>query len=136
MATFSGTTLALISYASLASASLTWDNQPPKATARALVPVPAAPFRFASSQGDNMVLQMAPSQATVWGYAPEGTAVTVAFQGQSIPATTSMWLGENTWLAKLPATKGSLTEYNITATSGSAKITLANVLFGDVWVCR
>jgi len=105
-------------------------------------PAPPAAFRFASSQGDNMVLQMAPAQATVWGFVGEGAAVTVTFNGQSITAQASTWLNQSTWLAKLPATKGIITaqgggaqEFNITATSGGATITLANVVFGDVWVC-
>ena len=49
---------------------------------------------------------------------------------------TSTWLNQSTWIVKLPATKSSLTEqYNITASSDGATITLANVLFGEVWVC-
>ena len=85
-----------------------------------------------------MVLQMAPSQATVWGFVPAGGSVSVHFNGgggEAIAATTQMWLGNNTWLAKLPATEGSLKEYNISATSAGTTITLANVVFGDVWVC-
>ena len=104
-------------------------------------PAPPAAFRFASSQGDNMVLQMAPAQATVWGFVGQGAAVTVTFNGQSIKAKASSWLNQSTWLAKLPATTGVINtpqgaqEFNITATSGGATITLANVVFGDVWVC-
>ena len=85
-------------------------------------------------------MQMAPAQATVWGFVGQGAAVTVTFNGQSIKAQASTWLNQSTWLAKLPATKGTITaqgaqEFNITATSGGATITLANVVFGDVWVC-
>jgi sialate O-acetylesterase len=87
-----------------------------------------------------MVLQMAPLQATVWGFVGQGAAVTVTFNGQSIKAQASTWLNQSTWLAKLPATKGLITaqgaqEFNITATSNGTTITLANVVFGDVWVC-
>lgn len=66
-------------------------------------PPPPPAFRFASSHGDNMVLAMAPAQATVWGFAPPGGAVTVGFSGQTIPTTTGTWLNQSTWLAKLPA---------------------------------
>eukprot|EP00035_Acanthoeca_spectabilis_P040094 m.67335 g.67335 ORF g.67335 m.67335 type:complete len:551 (-) comp9859_c0_seq1:1737-3389(-) len=95
-----------------------------------------SPFRFASSQGDNMVLQQAPASATVWGYVPAGQTVKVTFNGQSVEATQSIWLGNNTWSANLPPMQGSLTQaYNITAATNDASITLANVLFGEVWVC-
>ena len=97
---------------------------------------PPPPFRFASSQGDGMVLQRAPAQATVWGFVAHGSSVSVSFGGQTIAATTSIWMKKSTWLAKLPATKSSLTQkYNITATSDGTTITLGNVLFGEVWVC-
>ena len=83
---------------------------------------------------------MAPAQATVWGFVGQGAAVTVTFDGQSIRAQPSTWLNQSTWLAKLPATRGLITaqgpqEFNITATSGGVTITLADVVFGDVWVC-
>ena len=42
--------------------------------------------------------------ATVWGFVPAGQSVSVGFNGQSIAATTGMWLDQNTWIAKLPAT--------------------------------
>ena len=82
-----------------------------------------------------MVLQMAPLQATVWGFVEAGASVTVEMNGHTVHATTSMWLNESTWLAKLPATEGSLKQYNISATSGASTITLSGVLFGDVFVC-
>lgn len=57
------------------------------AVSRRPPPRPSA-FRFASSQGDNMVLQRAPAQATVWGFVEPGKAVQVHFNGQTIAATT------------------------------------------------
>ena len=92
-------------------------------------------FRFASSQGNRMVLQMAPQQATLWGFVDPGGSVSVHFKGEIILATTATWLNQSTWLAKLPATEGGTAGYNITATSGSSTITLSDVLFGDVFVC-
>jgi len=98
-------------------------------------PSPAL-VRFASSQSDNMVLQQAPASATVWGFAPPGETVTVTFNGQRIAASTSVWLNQSTWLAKLPPTSGSLTErHTVTAQSRSGTASLANVSFGEVWVC-
>ena len=127
--------LASIMAAATAAADVPWKVYP-EATAGGPPPAPAA-FRFASSQGDNMVLQQSPAQATVWGFVAAGKSVSVSFQGQSIAATTSTtWMGQSTWIVKLPATNASLTEeHNITATSDGTTITLSNVLFGDVWVC-
>lgn len=99
-------------------------------------PPPAAPFRFSSAYSDDMVLQQAPAQAIVWGFAPSGSKVTISFGGKSIDAPVAPYMGESTFMAKLPATPSSLTEmHNISATSSGKTITLANVLFGDVWVC-
>ena len=38
-------------------------------------------------------------------------------------------------IAKLPPTKASMQTYNITASSGKESVALADVLFGEVWVC-
>lgn len=113
---------------------LFWDSQPAKDIALA-PPPPPREFRFASAQGDGMILQMAPNQANIWGFAPEGAIVTVSFQGKSIATTPSTWINASTWAAKLPAMEGSMTEYNISATCHGSTIALANVMFGDVWVC-
>jgi hypothetical protein len=100
-----------------------------------LEPAVAGSFRFASSQGNKMVLQMAPHQATLWGFVDPGASVSVHFKEETLAATTGSWLNQSTWLVKLPATEGGTAEYNISATSGSNTITLSSVLFGDVWVC-
>ena len=92
-------------------------------------------FTLVARPGDGMVLQMAPAQATVWGFVPAGRSVSVQFNGDTIASTILNWYGNNTWLAKLPRIEGSLKEYNISATSGGTTITLANIVFGDVWVC-
>ena len=107
-----------------------------KALPTAPAPAPPAAFRFATSQSDDMILQMAPLQATVWGFAAEGAAVSVGFNGQTIAASAGKWLGEPTWIATLPATAGSVSHmHNITATSEGVTITLSNILFGEVYVC-
>ena len=64
-----------------------------------------------------MVLQMAPLQATVWGFVAEGAKVSVSFMGHEIQATAGEWLGESTWIATLPATEGSLKPFNLSATT-------------------
>ena len=99
-------------------------------------PKPPAAFRFSSAYSDDMVLQQAPAQAVVWGFAPAGSKVTIGFGGKSIDAPVAPYMGESAFMAKLPATPSSMTAmHNVTATSGGQTITLANVLFGDVWVC-
>ena len=92
----------------LVSSPAVWDSIPEKTYAVRKEKTPPAAFRFASSQGDGMVLQMAPSQATVWGFMPSSSIgkVSVLFMGQTIKTVDKMWLGSSTWLAKLPATNG------------------------------
>ncbi|XP_067674175.1 sialate O-acetylesterase-like [Haliotis asinina] len=94
-------------------------------------------FRFASSYGDHMVLQQAPKQATVWGFASAaGETVTVQISGKG-SVTTTATQGDNgtvVWYAQLPPVNAG-GPYTITATSTEGKLTLSDVLFGDVWVC-
>ena len=96
-------------------------------------------FRFSNVHGDGMVLQSAPKQAVVWGVTPyPDDEVTVHFEGNAIKAATSLYGGNHTWRATLPATPSSMTEtYNISATSAKSSnvTTISGVLFGDVWVC-
>ena len=81
-------------------------------------------------------LPQAPLQAVVWGVCPAGAKdIKVSFGGKDIAATVGTTLGQTTWMVKLPATPASFDPVNITATSGEVTVTLANVLFGDVWVC-
>ena len=79
-----------------------------------------------------MVLQSAPYQAMVWGFANAGSSVTVKFNGKSIAATTGAFRdAPNTWKALLPATAASFTPVTISATDGSNTIAIGNVTFGD-----
>ncbi|ELT99363.1 hypothetical protein CAPTEDRAFT_211890 [Capitella teleta] len=83
-----------------------------------------------------MVLQRAPVEAVIWGYAVEvgdevsvdldgKTTVTNAFQGE---------FGSVIWQLHLqPMPEGG--PYVILATSREFAITLSDVLFGDVWMC-
>lgn len=97
-------------------------------------------FRFATVLSDNMVLQQAPMKAIVWGFCPDGaTGINVHFNGNTIPAVVDTFPAgkgaKTTWMAKLPAVAATFTPTNITATYATNTITLANVVFGDVWVC-
>jgi len=79
---------------------------------------------------DHMVLQREMPVA-VYGKADPGEAVIVAFAGQE-KATT----GDKTgcWSVKLDALKASKSAATMTV-SGKNKVTLNDVLVGDVWVC-
>jgi hypothetical protein len=105
-------------------------------TAPVTVTAPPPAFRFAQAVGDNMVLQSAPNQAMIWGWAEQGASVTVNFNGKDIAATTGAFRDAlYTWKVLLPATAASFDPVSISATSGSSTISIANATFGDVWVC-
>lgn len=92
----------------------------------------------------------------MWGFCEKGSSVSVSFNGNTIQATVSEWLGtrlvfnleqhvtiiqkgETTWIVKLPATDNvavgnGFKTYDIVAISGGEKIGLSSVMFGDVWV--
>ena len=96
----------------------------------------ASTFRFSNIHGDDMVLKSAPYQAQVWGFTSfADDTVTVTFKGHEIAAIVSVYKGNITWHATLPATRASIsTTYNISAHSVGIKstVTLERVLFGDV----
>ncbi len=78
---------------------------------------------------DGMVLQR-DAQAKVWGWAAEGEAVTINFDGRTYRATTGT---DGKWTVLLSELKaGGPYTMEIRA---SNHITLQNVLVGDVWVC-
>jgi sialate O-acetylesterase len=99
---------------------------------------PTPVFSFSNVYGDEMVLQSAPQRAVVWGICPGGNdSVTVTFGTTVLPAKVALYGGNWTWSVSLPPTAASFAEHTVTAKSRMAgrAITLANVLFGDVWVC-
>jgi len=77
---------------------------------------------------DNMVLQRGMA-VPIWGWADEGEAVTVEFQGHKVSARTQ----NGKWLVRLPSLKEG--GPHILGVSGKNKIELKNVLVGEVWVC-
>lgn len=79
--------------------------------------------------GDNMVLQ-ADKPLPVWGWASPGEKVTVSLLGENKEVTAGQ---DGKWMVKLEAKKaGGPVEMNIT---GKNKLTLKNILIGEVWVC-
>jgi sialate O-acetylesterase len=80
--------------------------------------------------GDNMVLQRN-KPVPVWGKATPGERVTVAFAGQKKSVTAGANGSWKTILDPLPANK----KPQSFVVSGQNKVTLENVLVGEVWLC-
>jgi len=80
--------------------------------------------------GSGMVLQR-DLPVPVWGWADAGEKVSVSFAGQ----TKTSKAGDNgKWMVKLDPLKANDKPANLTIT-GSNKISLDNVLVGEVWIC-
>ena len=78
---------------------------------------------------DNMMLQR-DQPVRVWGWAAAGEAVSVSFAGK----TAATQAGEDgQWSVELPANKsGENLELTV---QGKNRLTLKNVVLGDIWVC-
>jgi sialate O-acetylesterase len=78
---------------------------------------------------DSMVLQR-DSKINIWGWASKDEKVTIQFNGKKYKTTTS---ADGKWLIVLPPIKaGGPYTMDIIA---SNKITLKDILIGDVWIC-
>jgi len=86
--------------------------------------------KCASIFSDNMVLQR-DKVVPVWGKAAVGEKVTVSFSGQTLEAITDK---EGKWMVRLAAMKVCKIPAEMTI-SGSNKITIKNILIGDIWLC-
>jgi sialate O-acetylesterase len=77
---------------------------------------------------DSMILQR-DSKINIWGWAGKNEKVTVKFNGKTYKTTAV----DNKWMITLPPVKaGGPYTMDITA---SNKITLKDILIGDVWIC-
>ena len=92
-------------------------------------------LRFASIHSNGMVLQAAPLQATVWGFGGGADVEVAVDDGTAVKATRSLWHGQDTWMAKLPPLAMGFSTHTISASSGTARAQLTDVLAGDVFVC-
>ena len=79
---------------------------------------------------DQMVVQRE-AEIRVWGKAPAGTPVTVAFADVSVTATAD---AEGKWLAALPPLP-PCSEGRDLKVAGDTEIVIHDVLVGDVWLC-
>lgn len=85
-----------------------------------------------------MVLQKSPQSAQVWGYCSQpGQNVTVTISGQQPVRAFAVDYPNvqgGVWTATLAPQNGP-GPVTIEATDGQNKISLSDVLFGDVWIC-
>ncbi|MBO2010095.1 sialate O-acetylesterase [Hymenobacter negativus] len=80
---------------------------------------------------DNLVLQQKTTVA-LWGWAAPGETVTVAASWQKAPIKTTADT-QGSWLVRVPTGKAG-GPYTITI-QGNNKLTISNVLLGEVWLC-
>lgn len=93
----------------------------------------AAACALSNVLGDHIVLQRAPQNATVWGFAPAGTTVKTTFEGTTYSVAAD---ATGTWRQSLPATPASTVGTTITFTCSTGdSFALNDVLFGDVHIC-
>lgn len=88
-----------------------------------------AQVRLPALVRDSMVLQR-DTKLSIWGWAAKGEKVTVKFNGKSVKATTG---ADGKWSVQLPAMKAG-GPYTMAITGGN-RITLKEILVGDVWFC-
>ena len=88
-------------------------------------------YGYRISSGDKMVLQQG-KPVHIWGWAKAGTEVKAQFAGQSKSAKAD---GEGQWLLLLDKLETSFKGRELVVTSGTEKITLTDILVGEVWVC-
>ncbi|MFA7368009.1 MAG: sialate O-acetylesterase [Kiritimatiellales bacterium] len=89
-------------------------------------------FRVSGIFRDGMVLQRG-MPVPVWGRAKPGAEITVEFAGQK---KTGKAGGDGRWQIKLDSMEASSAprEMTVRAASGSRKLSIGNILVGEVWV--
>ena len=90
----------------------------------------AREFKFANVISENMVLQR-DLAVPVWGFAEPGDDVVVELNGRRVGEAKTG--ADGRWLVRLPAQAANKNAAEICATRGTDKITIGNILFGDVW---
>lgn len=90
----------------------------------------AAELKLPAVLGSNMVLQQG-KPITIWGWATPGQSVTITFLNKKYKATAN---SQSEWKIQLPPAKAGKAGEMIIE-SRKEKITLTNILIGEVWVC-
>ena len=89
-------------------------------------------IKLASIWGDNMVLQRN-SEVKIWGKASKGQKLTICSDWNKANITTTTDENGN-WIAKLKTTQAG-GPYSISIISGMERVTIKNILLGEVWIC-
>jgi sialate O-acetylesterase len=87
-------------------------------------------FRVHNLFQSNMVIQRA-KPVDVWGWSAPGDKITVSFAGKTATGTAAK---DRSWKVTLPALEANPKPATMTMQGKSGKITLENILIGDVWV--
>lgn len=83
--------------------------------------------------GDNMVIQQQ-SEVCLWGWAKPGSIVKATTSWNS-ERTTAKAGNDGKWTLYVNSPKASYKPLSITFDDGDGKVTIKNVLAGEVWVC-
>jgi sialate O-acetylesterase len=89
----------------------------------------AAQIKLPRLVRDSMILQR-DTKINIWGWAASGEKVNIKFNGKTYKTTTGK---DGKWIIVLPAVKAG-GPYTMDI-SGSNKISLKEILIGDVWIC-
>jgi len=93
---------------------------------------PKSDIELGSLFADNAVLQRQ-MKVPVWGWSKPGVKVRVEFAGQTKTAVAGK---DGKWMLKLDPLKASASPHKMVITDSSGKkVTLKNILVGEVWVC-
>eukprot|EP01043_Picozoa_sp_COSAG02_P039282 COSAG02_NODE_3091_length_7386_cov_7.913682_3_plen_137_part_00 len=93
---------------------------------------PSSALRLPSILATNMLLQR-DSPASMWGWAPSGSVVSVTLDGTRPITTTATAAG--TFSVMLPAQQAALNRTISVSMAGTDPIRLSNVAFGDLYFC-
>ena len=88
-----------------------------------------AGFELGSPFTDGMILQRE-TAVNVWGSAAPGAAVSVSFAGKTVRGKAG---ADGRWRVKLPALKASKESRKLVVSCGKDKLTVSDVLVGEVW---
>ena len=91
----------------------------------------AGALKLAAPFTDGMVLQRG-VEAPVWGWAESGADVSVSFAGGEVMAKAG---ADGKWMARLPKMDASCEGRVLTVTAGAEKLSVKDVLVGEVWLC-
>lgn len=90
----------------------------------------SAELELSSLFSHNMVLQRDAAVA-IWGQTDSGETATVSFAGQNVSAKAN---AQGKWRAVLKPLAASAAPRSLVVQAGEGKVTISNVLVGDVWV--